>query len=121
MGRIVKNWTPDRVEDAEVAPHLYTFDGANTPDGDELTWQEFKAKIPYKEGDVVYVEENGAAVKARILNVFFERTFLGERREKFKIQTETKRGLWSKSWTYTYPGFIQRGYKRAGLAEDVPA
>lgn len=125
MGRIVKDWKPDRVEDAEIAPHRYTWDASSDyQDAREL--KAFLAGVPYKAGEVVYVERAGhgeyVARKARILFVTWDREHrerTGERREMYRVQFETGAGLWSKLWEYVHPGHVQRGYKLAGLAPDV--
>jgi hypothetical protein len=121
MGRIVRGWTPDKVADATVAPHRYTWDGKGQPDLDECKgYREILAAIPYKEGEAVYVQRGERAVKARIYRVHYERDRFGERRAVFMVQFETAAGLWSKAWARTWAGFIQRGYALAGLAPDVP-
>lgn len=126
MSRIVKNWKPDRVENATVAPHRYLWAGTILPDGspakdleDCESWREAKANIPYCVGEVVYVQYGDSFKKALIKDAFIGRnTFTGERREVYNVQYETAKGLWSKRWTRAYPGYIQRGYFRAGLAPD---
>lgn len=127
MSRSVKDWQPEAVEATPVAPHRYLWTG--TPDeadyGDLLRDGKGQARarwaetIPYKKGEVVYMQHGDSFTRARILEVFPEfREYGGEWKPKFRVQRETKAGVWSKHWEYTYPGFIQRGYVRAGLAPD---
>jgi len=125
MGRLVRAWKPERVEDYEVAPHRYLY---NDPPTAALSFgkpESFGAwfdSIPYKEGEVVYIDCGGAEPKrAKIYAVVVERDLYGERREVYKVQYETKAGLFSKLWEKTSPGYVQRGYQKAGLAPDVPA
>jgi hypothetical protein len=119
----VKEWSADeKVEDAAVAPHRYTFDSSSDY-RDAEDYQAFIAGVPYKEGEVVYVERYGEgcklAKKARIVHVWYERDRFGDRRELYRAQFETAKGLWSKVAEKTYAGPIQRGYQLAGLAPDL--
>lgn len=129
MGRKVKDWKPDLVASAEVAPHRYLWSGAIDAVGNVLPdpdaapdFKAFKAAVPYQAGDVVYVDRGGVPVKARIIDFWWDRDLrerTGEKREMYRVQFETAAGMWSKLWERTHPGFIQRGYKLAGLAPDV--
>jgi hypothetical protein len=128
MGRVIRDWKPDRVEDAQVAPHRYLWSGAILPSGERAkdldlcdNYDERKANVPYGIGDVVYIERGASAAKARIVGVYWRRNYHHELVETYRIQVETASGLWSKLWEMTHPGFIQRGYQRAGLAPDIPA
>lgn len=129
MGRIVKNWKPDLVAGATVAPHRYIYNGTFRHDGnpgakemaDCTSYAERRANLPYVEGEVVYLDRNGVAVKALIYvahtSGYTDR--YGDPREAYKVQIETVSGHWSKLWEIAHPGYIQRGYQRAGLAPDV--
>lgn len=120
MGRMVKDWTDARVADFEVAPHRYTWTGfVDPPDG--CTIAEWKAALPYKPGEVVYVDIDGQPVKALIYLILSDRNVWGERRALYRVQLETKTGAWSKMWINAWASQIQRGYQRAGLAPDIPA
>lgn len=119
MPRVWRQWTPRRAELTTIAPHRYTWDDdgpdpALAPDYD--TW---KALVPYKPGEAIYVERGGKAVKALILDVHPGRDSMGFRQEVYRIVLETAKGLWSKSWERVHPGAVQRGYHRAGLAPDL--
>ena len=125
MTRLVRDWKPEPVTGCVVAPHRYTWDDATQDDPSVHEYgvdalRRWQKTVPYQPGEVVYVERNGKAVLARILNVFHERNRFDERVAKFRVQYATGDGEWSKMWVYTYPGFIQRGYALAGLAPDVP-
>lgn len=127
--RRVKDWKPERVEDAPVAPHRYKWDGvevngAKVTDLAPVTYDDWKKTVPYGPGEVVFVDfarlRDGRIRKARILSVFPERDRFGDRRELYMCQLETERGVWSKDISKVWPGMVQRGYKAAGLAPDVP-
>jgi hypothetical protein len=129
MGRMVKNWKPIKTADIEVSPHRYRWNGSVGADGQHLSdienakdYKSARACIPYSEGDVIYVERAGGFCRALIYVVLAHtRTIYGERRECYKVQYETSNGTFSKVWEYTHPGFIQRGYARAGLAPEMPS
>jgi hypothetical protein len=104
----------------EVAPHRYTRDGENSADTYARTLKEWRQSVPYQPGDVVYVEQyDGPPKLALIVRIDVEYDRWDERREKFAILYATKSDTWSRLFTYTYPGMIQRGYAAAGLAPDV--
>lgn len=124
--RNVKNWTPSRVEDSPVAEHRYLWSGTVDAAGRVLpdtgtvdTWDEFKPLIPYAVGEVVWVEHRGSPRRARILHVMIEWDSFGSLREFYRVQLETKAGLWSRTWVNKWPGDVQRGYFAAGLAPDL--
>lgn len=136
MTAIVKDWIPSTVAATPVAPHRYTWDMPDpelvegTPDDGVIGERaRFLASVPYRAGEVVYVERvvydakakehNQVPILARILYVFVERNHYGDLREKYRVQLATKAGLWSKKWVYVWPGHVQRGYMLAGLAPDV--
>lgn len=129
MSRVWKQWTPDKVEDALVAPHRFLWSGAVGPNGASVgdlwaarSYDEAKACYSYVEGDVVYIESGYDAVKFRIIaRLYSYRDRHGDRAEVYRGVRETRKGLWSKQWEDVHPGFIQRGYQRAGLAPDVDA
>lgn len=127
MGRVVKDWKPVKADDMQVAPHRYLWGGAIGSDGQKLPWienatnsRETRAAIPYREGEVIYIDRGGIAVRALIYVVLpHTRDHLGSRRESFHVQPETRDGTFSKLWERVYPGTIQRGYHKAGLAPDL--
>lgn len=122
MGRIIRDWKPENVEDFEVAPHRYLWTGGKGTESDPYadTYKEWLDSVPYKPGEVVYVDEWDGVKKARILYIFSDHDRYGDRRERYRIQFATKKGEWSKLYTYTYPGPIQRGYQKMGLAPEMP-
>jgi hypothetical protein len=118
MSRVIRNWKPDRVEDTPVAEHRYRWDTADE------TWKadsyrEWLALVPYKVGEVIMVSCGDHALRTRILDVLSERDRFGDRREVYRVQYETKSGLWAKLYQRIHPGFVQRGYWLAGLAPDL--
>lgn len=127
MGRIVKDWKPIKADEIEIAPHRYLWTGAIGADGQPIgdialadSYAEAKACVPYKVGEVIYIERSGQAVRALIYSTSWDRNWFSERREFYNVQPETKDGTFSKLWERVYPGFIQRGYQRAGLAPEMP-
>lgn len=128
MTRVIKDWKPEQVEDTPVAPHRYKWDDMkwhedyDLPDTSKPGWMKrFREAVPYQPGEVVYVKTlDGSVKRARILKIFIGQDRYGEPREEFKVQFETKAGVWSKLWEYTYPGPIQRGYQKMGLAPEMP-
>jgi hypothetical protein len=128
MGRNIRSLTVATVApaDAPMAPHRYQYEVTLRPDGQPAkdldlcdTFAERKANYPYVTGEFVWIDRNGEAVRAHILHVAYNFNYPGERREYYTVQHETKTGEWSKNWIRVYPGDIQRGYQRAGLASDV--
>jgi hypothetical protein len=120
--RGVRDWTPELVSASPVAPHRYLWEGQDESYRDG-NYDRFVAGIPYKAGEVVYVERNKQPVLARVLGSFSDRDWYirrGDRIEKYRVQLATKSGTWSKVWVYVWPGHVQRGYKLAGLAPEMP-
>lgn len=117
MGRIARQWSDKPVSDYEVAPHRYTWDRDYEDHDDYHAW---KASVPYKKGEVIYFEDGGKAKKALIMDVFPTLDRFGDRSEKFRVLVETRHGQFSKLYTFIWPGQVQRGYKRAGMAPDIP-
>jgi hypothetical protein len=102
----------------EVAPHRYRYDA---PLGTIPTsWKEVKEAAPYKPGDVVYVIYGDGFARAYIHAIGCKRDFYGDLCETYEVRRETKAGHWSKRTYVAHPGFIQRGYQRAGMAPEIP-
>lgn len=120
----VKDWSADeKVEDAQVEPHRYLYADFDDAYRDATDFREFLAGVPYKEGDVVFVEhrnDDGSKVakRAKVAFVWFDRDRFGDRQELYRLQLETAKGLWAKVGTKAWAGHIQRGYQLAGLAPD---
>ncbi len=110
------------VADFEVAPHRYVYDklvgGAALTDP---TYRQVKDAAPYKAGDVVYVAYGDGFAKAYIHYVGARRDRFDDKIEYYDARRETKKGVWAKKTYMIYPGYIQRGYHRAGLAPEIPA
>ena len=118
MANLIKDWKPVSSIDAEVAPNYYDakadLDTTIVSVCGDGKGRAFVDSVPYKAGDVVWVEDGNKAVLALISGVWFELDRNEFRRAKFRIQKATKAGTFSKQFSYTYPGFIQRGYEKAG-------
>lgn len=123
MARMIRNapaeWTKP-VDEIPVEPHRYRYDECNDDYRYAATYREFITGVPYQRGHVVYVSDNGKLRKALILDVRSDRDRYGDRREMFRIAFATAGDTWSKLFNYTYSGPIQRGYKIAGLAPEMP-
>lgn len=121
MGRQVRKADADDtlVKDYEVAPHRYIVNGFDDSYRYADNARDYVAGIPYKRGDVIYVEHNGKAKKALVHNIVFDRDRYGDRRDCYNVQLETLKGRWAKLWVRKWPGHIQRGYHLAGLAPDM--
>lgn len=121
MGRLIKtDYEARPVSEFEIAPHRYLWMDGLESNPEIERFSEWLKTVPYQEGEVVWLEHNGKPVKARIMQVFRKYNRFGEAREMYRVQIETAKGNWSKMWFYTWSGFIQRGYKLAGLAPDIP-
>ena len=118
--RKIENWEARPVSEFEVAPHRYLWTDGQDSDPDIRKFSDWLKTVPYQAGEVVWLEHKGKPVKARIMQVFRDYNRWQEAREMYRVQIETAKGHWSKAWFYTWSGFIQRGYKLAGLAPDVP-
>ena len=81
------------------------------PDNNPGPSQYFREQGYFKVGDIIRAS-NGIG---RIIAIFSEyRDYRGEFIVKYRVQYVTKKGNWSKLWSYEYPGFIQRAYASAG-------
>ena len=122
MSRVIKGWTPENVGDTPVAPHRYRWDREDFIDDTPgaMKVREWCVAQPYQPGEVVWVWNGEDNKKARVLGVYVDYDYYGDRRPKYRVQFETKTGLWSKLFDYVSPGHIQRGYYHAGLAPEIP-
>lgn len=105
----------------EVAPHRYLY--TKSVGGESLinpTFREVKEAAPYKVGEVVYVAYGDGFAKCYIHYVAARVNYEGDKVEYYHGRRETKKGEWSKVAYNVYPGYIQRGYYRAGLAPEIP-
>jgi hypothetical protein len=124
MGR--KSNLPDLppVDQFEVAPHRYLYDrmvGAEAMLGlPEPTYRDAVRLAPYQKGDVVYVVYGDGFTRVYIEQVFARRNSYGDMVEYYRGRRETKAGRWAKVPYDVFPGYIQRGYQRAGLAPEMP-
>lgn len=121
MARKVRN-RPDYgpVASYPVAEHRYAWDKP-TPDDFAFTYKEVREAAPYKVGDVVYVVYGDGFRKAIVYAVQVHMGNDGFWREAYAVFPETKSGEWSKLYYVAHPGYIQRGYYRAGLAPEMPS
>lgn len=113
------NWNKP-VAECEVADHRYTDDHDDRYEWDStVEYKAWKAAVPYHDGDVVWCEDwnrkgEKVAKRAIVLGVFVDgdyRERTGDRRPKYRIAFETAAGKWARVFSYTHPGFIQRGYQ----------
>ena len=108
------------VAEYEVAPHRYHWN-APIPDRCPETWKEVRDAAPYKAGEVVFVVYGDGYRRAYIEFVDVTKNSWDDWRECYHVFPETKAGHWSRLYYVAHPGFIQRGYQRAGLAPEMPA
>lgn len=113
----------------DVAPHRYLWTGSPEETERELlagergteARQKFMALVPYKVGEVVYVVYGDTFAKAYISAVLCNYDRYGDRREMYRVHRLNADGKrFSKRWYYAHPGYVQRGYQRAGLAPEMP-
>lgn len=110
------------VETFTVAPHRYLYDAPYDPEAKQpTTYREVKAAAPYKIGDVIYVAYGDGYARAYVHDISCRRDRWDDLQEVYLIRRETKTGEFGKRAYQTFPGLIQRGYHRAGLAPDIPA
>lgn len=110
------------VSEFTVAEHRYRWDAPSDPaELDRTTWKQVRDASPYKAGEVVYVVYGDTYAKAYIHEVSCERNYYDELREYYIVRRETKAGRWANQTYKAHPGYVQRGYQRAGLAPEMPA
>ena len=123
MGRKHPQHSLPPVTEFEVAPHRYLW---NAPTGaetlsvsDSMVPSKVRAAAPYQRGDVVWVIHGGGFIRAYIEHVLV-RYKDGDLVEYYRVRHENKNGQWSRVVKDAFPGYIQRGYYRAGLAPEIP-
>lgn len=113
---LINTSIPASVAGMEVAPHRYTLDRDddidNTPGA--IPFRDWFKAQPYQVGDVVFVVCGEGYARAYISGLGVDRDRYDDRRAKYRVHRETKKGTWSKIWYWAHPGQIQRGYQRAG-------
>lgn len=113
------------VAEFTVAPHRYLYTelvGAEALLGlPEPTFRQVKEAAPYRAGDVVYAVYGDSFAKVYIHYVAARVNQYGDKVEYYIARRETKEGQWSKRTYECHPGYIQKGYQRAGLAPEMPA
>jgi hypothetical protein len=105
-----------------VAPHRYLWNDPPGQDVDESSWRAVRDAAPYKAGEVVYVVHGDGYRLAYIVRVDARKNLYDDWQECYEVRPANKSGDVFAARSYTaYPGFIQRAYKRAGLAPEIPA
>lgn len=102
-----------------LAPHRFRYD-AVTPE--PTSYREAKEQAAYKVGETVAVERNGKLQFAIVDQVLAERDHWGVWRAYWRVRFYRADGTISapyKRQPYIYAGYIQRGYKLAGLADEL--
>lgn len=104
-----------------VAPDHYADPEQNEKWPYHDTGREFRLNsIPYKAGDVIWMEHHGEPRKAYISYALYERAHDGFLREKYKVHiANKKRDTFAKNWFYTWAGFIERGYQLAAKTAAI--
>ena len=103
-----------------LAPHrlLYT----NDPPSPE-TWKEAKQSAAYQPGDIIAVERDGKLRFAIVDYVMVSRDRFGDLQAYWRVRLFRKDGTLATPYRrqpYVWPGPVQRGYKLAGLAPEMP-
>jgi hypothetical protein len=122
--RKIRNWVVEAVEPCTVAPYRYGEDFDGDFRWDRRDYKAYREAVPYKEGDVIWVEgfdypKDGdyrgvpAPKRGRVVDSIYEIQRDGDRLELYYVQYETKAGIWAKVATKVYPGYVERGYKQA--------
>lgn len=105
-----------------VAPHRYLYTKTvETGDIVRLSYQQAFEAAPYKAGEVIYVVHGDGFRRAYIHGLLAKKNSWDMWREAYWVRPETKAGLWAKRHYIAHPGYIQRGYQRAGLAPERSA
>lgn len=107
------------VKATSVAPHRYKWDGPIF-DNFLATWREVVNAAPYNRGEVVFVPDGNGYKRAIILSVGVRRNMYGDLVETYDVSAECKDGYFSRLYYAVHPGQIQRAYRRAGLAPEIP-
>jgi hypothetical protein len=120
MGHRYHSITTPRPSETPTAPErsFDDVDGSFVCDHDAGTVtprnSEFLASSPYKVGDVVFVAYGDGFARAYISGVFNDYDQFGDRRLMYRVHRENKRGdAFAKTFYYTWPGYVQRGYQRS--------
>lgn len=123
MGRKHPQHNLPPVSDFEVAQHRYLWNaptGADTLSvADSMKSLKVRDAAPYQKGEVVWVVYGDGFIRAYIEAVWVRRKD-GDLVEYYRVRHENKNGQWSRVVKDAFPGYIQRGYYRAGLAPDIP-
>lgn len=112
MRYTTKNAPREPVGDAQVRPYQH-----ESPFVNHFSYHSVQEHIPFKVGDVIWVEvAPGDIRRAKIIQAFAD-TKLDKVRfiSTYKVVLETKDGYWSRQWVKTWPGYIYRAYRAKGL------
>lgn len=111
------------VADFTVADHRYLYNASTGADAlsfsDSMDAKKVRAAAPYQKGDVVYVVWGDGYRRAYVEDVWVRRRD-GDLIEYYRVRHENVDGTWSRLVKDAFPGYIQRGYQRAGLAPEMP-
>lgn len=119
IDQALSNLPDTPVADTPVAPHRMKWDASLDVEPKDNKYSSFLETAHYKVGEVVMVVYGDGFARARIVNVTAQRKYDGDLGHQYRVQRETKKGKWGRNLYYTWPGYIQRGYLRAGLAPDL--
>ena len=103
-----------------LAPHRLRYDNEDpTP---ETHWDARK-RAAYQPGDIIALERNGKLRFAVVDNVLTYRDHFGDIQAYWRVRVFRPDGTLAKPYRrqpYAWPNFVQRGYKLAGLAPEMP-
>lgn len=116
---------PNPASSYEIAPDFFNIEDSYDEMAEYVAdrLRDWRNAHPYKPGMVVWMEcrkRDGSKItkRAYITDVFSERDRYGDRRAKYRVHVETAKGdRFAKNFVYTWPGYIERGYRLANEAK----
>ena len=103
-----------------LAPHRLRYD---TEDPVPETHIEARKTAAYQPGEIIALERDGKLRFAIVDHVMTGRDLYGDIRAYWRVRLFRPDGTLASPYRrqpYAWPGFVQRGYKLAGLAPEMP-
>ena len=116
MTRTFKPWNLEKPELRAVyaTPTDTTPTELEWPNGDaQPTRVEARNACPYKPGSVVYFDGRTGIVAAVVTHVLtHRRERMGDAIAQLRVAPLTRKGEWSRTWFYVFPGDIERAFEK---------